>query len=83
MAVSLNALNRISPPTHVNDARIDDFTIVADLAVRTFTVYGDALERFAQMTDWSYFESLLRVQKVLEAAGDHCSLLFPLVYGSY
>ena len=67
--MSSHALNRTEAPSHVNDARIDDFAIVPDLATRSFTVHGQALERFAQMSDWSYFESLIRVQKVLEAAG--------------
>lgn len=66
-----DALNREAAPSYVNDERIDNFTVKADLATRTFHVGGDALERFAQMTDWTYFESLLRVQKVLEATGRH------------
>jgi len=35
-----------------------------------FTVTGEAIERFAQMTNWDYYEAANRFQKVLEAAGD-------------
>lgn len=51
-------------------SRIGDFEIEADLAVgRTWFVRGAALERFAQMTDWSYYEAALRFQRVLKACG--------------
>lgn len=30
---------------------------------------GEGIERFAQMTNWDFFESALRFQKVLEASG--------------
>ena len=32
-------------------------------------VQGAAIERFAQMTNWDYYEAARRFQKVLEAAG--------------
>ena len=32
-------------------------------------VQGVAQERFAQMTDWNYYEAARRFQRVLEAAG--------------
>ena len=35
-----------------------------------FTVTGEAIERFAQMTNWDYYEAANRFQKVLEAAGE-------------
>lgn len=66
---SSKALNRTAAPSYSDHARVDDFLVECDRAQRTFTVRGKALERFTQMTDWSYFESVLRVQKVLEAAG--------------
>lgn len=51
-------------------ARIGEFRIEADLSgPRVWTVHGEAIERFAQMTDWSYYEAARRFQKVLEAAG--------------
>lgn len=49
---------------------VDDFVIEADLrGPRVFTIKGSALERFAQMTNWDYYEAARRFQKVLEAAG--------------
>jgi GTPase len=51
-------------------ARLDEFEIEADLAEhRTWHVYGEALLRFAQMTNWDYFEAVLRFQRVLKACG--------------
>jgi GTPase len=51
-------------------ARLDDFTIESELAEhRTWFVRGVALERFAQMTNWDYFESSLRFQRVLQTIG--------------
>lgn len=52
------------------DARIGEFFIEADLGgPRVFTVRGEAIERFTQMTDWSYYEATKRFQGVLDAAG--------------
>ncbi len=34
-----------------------------------YFVTGAALERFTQMTNWDYYESLKRFQSVLQAAG--------------
>lgn len=52
-------------------ARIGEFTIEGDLnnGPRVWYVKGDAIERFAQMTDWSYYEAAKRFQGVLDAAG--------------
>lgn len=52
-------------------ARIGEFTIDGDLnnGPRVWYVKGDAIERFAQMTDWSYYEAAKRFQGVLDAAG--------------
>lgn len=66
-----DALN-IQLKSHTSDAnaRLDDFEIEADLAEhRTWYVHGTALERFAQMTSWDYFEAVLRFQRVLKACG--------------
>lgn len=53
-----------------SDARIGEFFIEADLGgPRVFTVRGEAIERFTQMTDWSYYEATRRFQGVLDAAG--------------
>ena len=59
----------------VDTARMDDFTIESELAEgRTWFVHSLALERFAQMTNWDYFEATLRFQRVLEACGVAASL---------
>ena len=34
-----------------------------------FTVAGQGIDRFVAMTNWNYYESALRFQKVLEASG--------------
>ena len=36
---------------------------------------GDAIERFAQMTNWDYYEAARRFQKVLEASGINAALV--------
>ena len=52
------------------DARIGEFSIEAQLGgPRVFIVRGEAIERFTQMTDWSYYEATRRFQGVLDAAG--------------
>lgn len=56
----------------ISDARIDEFEIDADLAVgRTWRVTGAAIERFAAMTNWDYYEATVRFQKVLDVSGKH------------
>ena len=51
-------------------ARIGEFSIEADLSgPRVWYIHGDAIERFAQMTDWSYYEAAKRFQGVMAAAG--------------
>lgn len=51
-------------------SRIGEFEIESDLrGPRVWYVKGDAIERFAQMTDWSYYEAAKRFQGVLDAAG--------------
>ena len=58
------------PPKGLSEKRIDEFTITTDLANgRLFFVEGEAIERFAGMTNWDYYEAQLRFQKVLEASG--------------
>lgn len=68
--LSTNALNLSEPPKILSEKRIDEFTITTELAEgRFFFIEGEAVERFAQMTNWSYYEALLRFQKVLDASG--------------
>lgn len=69
-ALSTNALNLTEPPRGLSEKRMDEFRISAELTEgRVFTVEGAAVERFAQMTNWEYYEALLRFQRVLEASG--------------
>ena len=69
---TVDALNHTDLPRRFSEARISSFQIEADLVVtpRLFYVYGEALERFAQMTNWDYYEAVSRFQKVLDAAGE-------------
>lgn len=51
-------------------ARLDDFSIEPDLGgPRLWHVHGTALQRFAQMTNWDYYEATARFQRVLENSG--------------
>lgn len=69
--LSTDALNRAQPDVGRSEQRIDEFTITPQLAEgRAFYVEGAAIERFTQMTNWNYYEALLRFQKVLEASGE-------------
>ena len=72
-----DAENVTRPPRRsISDARIDDFDIEADLAEgRTWHVTGAAIERFAAMTNWGYYEAAARFQKVLDVAGTRGSAL--------
>ena len=66
-----DALNMMELPRRVSAAEIDDFTITADLANgRVWLVEGEAIARFAAMTNWDYYEATLRFQKVLDSAGE-------------
>lgn len=67
---TVDALNLAAPSREIDRKRIDEFTITTDHSQgRYFFVEGDAVLRFAQMTNWSYYESLVRFQKVLELSG--------------
>lgn len=75
-APTTDALNLTAPPREIDRKRIDEFTISTDLAHgRFFIVEGDAVLRFAQMTNWGYYESLLRFQKVLELSGNSWGMI--------
>ena len=50
-------------------ARLEDFEIVFDGECREFTVVGEAIERFVAMADWEFWESVLRLQKILKLGG--------------
>ena len=65
------AVNQTELPKRHSEARIDEFSVDFELesGQRVYTVTGEAIERFAQMTNWDYYEAANRFQKVLEAAG--------------
>jgi len=48
---------------------IEQFHVEADLAVRRFYVTGTGIERFTQMTNWDYYESVKRFNRVLKLSG--------------
>ena len=52
-----------------SDARLEDFVIEYDAETRSFAVVGDAIERFVAMSNWEFWESVLRLQKVLTLGG--------------
>jgi GTPase len=65
---SLNVQKK--PKSRTDAANLADYRVEADLAAeRTWYVHGHALERFAQMTDWNFFEASLRFQRVLRRVG--------------
>jgi GTP-binding protein len=62
-----------------SQARIDKFEIEADPqqlpgGSRLFYIRGEAIERFAQMTNWDYYEAVKRFQRVLEVSGINAAL---------
>ena len=75
-----NALNLQEPVRAKNPlssaaargGKIGDYAVVAgrdDGGSRFFKVSGVGIDRFVAMTNWNYYESALRFQKVLEASG--------------
>ncbi|KAG1668961.1 hypothetical protein FOA52_001005 [Chlamydomonas sp. UWO 241] len=67
------ALNMRSMPAY-EERRLDDFSIEIEPLTgpgghKAFYVDGDGLQRFAQMTNWDYYEAVKRFQKVLTASG--------------
>ncbi|CAH9132934.1 unnamed protein product [Cuscuta epithymum] len=57
------------------NAPISEFEISHDGAFNTWHVVGSGLQRFVQMTNWSYIDSERRFQHVLEACGVNKSLI--------
>ena len=73
-----NAVNVTKLPAK-DKLRLDDFEIEVERpqgeeGPGIFYVDGKALEKFAQMTNWDYYESIKRFQKVLDAAGINTAL---------
>lgn len=68
--VEVGDLNDISDVVmKKRNAPLKDFDITYDNETKTWNVHGAGLERFTQMTNWEYFESIRRFQHVLEACG--------------
>ena len=64
--------NVTAVPRKAMGDKVEDFTVEVEEGwgrKRRFVVRGQALEKFTQMTNFNYFEGLLRFQRVLEAAG--------------
>ncbi|KAF5834077.1 hypothetical protein DUNSADRAFT_9391 [Dunaliella salina] len=79
-----DALNLTRVPPR-RDARLDDYTIEVEEVPgkstgpqarppRVYYVDGEAFAKFAQMTNWSYWEAVRRFQRVLEVSGVNASL---------
>ncbi len=64
-----DALNMRRLPRRMSSADISDFDVEGPDSERRWTVSGEAIERFAAMTNWDYYEAMLRFQKVLDATG--------------
>ncbi|XP_077218210.1 GTP1/OBG family protein [Tasmannia lanceolata] len=56
-------------------ASMGDFVISYESSSNTWHVIGAGIQRFVQMTNWKYTESLRRFQHVLEACGVNKSLI--------
>ncbi|XP_058084323.1 GTP-binding protein OBGC, chloroplastic [Magnolia sinica] len=56
-------------------ASMSDFEISHDSSSNTWHVVGAGIQRFVQMTNWQYTESLRRFQHVLDACGVNKSLI--------
>ncbi|KAL4858432.1 putative GTP-binding protein [Chlorella vulgaris] len=58
------------PGRRDSHAKIGEFSVESDLSgPRVWYIKGAAIERFAQMTDWGYYEAARRFQRVLVAGG--------------
>ena len=71
------AVNQTKVARIRSEARMDQFQLDVEShnEHHIFHITGEAVERFAQMTNWDYYEAANRFQKVLEAAGKHTSHL--------
>ncbi|KAL6896570.1 hypothetical protein ACP4OV_007142 [Aristida adscensionis] len=56
-------------------AAMNEFEIFHDKSTRTWNVVGAGIERFVQMTNWQYADSLKRFQHALEACGVNRTLI--------
>lgn len=67
VALQTDALNLQAPVRA--PAVVREFELDVDAAARVWTVSGPGIDRFVAQTDWNYYESALRFQRVLEASG--------------
>ncbi|KAK9153318.1 hypothetical protein Sjap_000798 [Stephania japonica] len=69
-------LNHVADLVHKQrNTPINEFEISYDGNTRTWNVAGAGIQRFVQMTNWQYAESMRRFQHVLEACGVNKSLV--------
>nr|DAD38001.1 TPA_asm: hypothetical protein HUJ06_008642 [Nelumbo nucifera] len=69
-------LNHVADMVHKQrSASINNFEIFHDSGSNTWHVVGAGIQRFVQMTNWQYSESMRRFQHVLEACGVNKSLV--------
>nr|CAD1833362.1 unnamed protein product [Ananas comosus var. bracteatus] len=54
---------------------MNEFEIFHDSSTNTWHVFGAGIQRFVQMTNWQYTESLRRFQHALDACGVNKSLI--------
>ena len=70
LQASTDALNQSEVSDRRSEDQIDDFEVeLEDSGARRWRVHGAAIERFAAMTNWSYYEATVRFQHVLSASG--------------
>ncbi|MEW5299311.1 MAG: hypothetical protein WDW36_002338 [Sanguina aurantia] len=65
-----NALN-VSKVPKPKSGGVGAFTVTIDRggATNVYYVQGRGIEKFAQMTNWDYYEAMVRFQKVLDVCG--------------
>ncbi|PIA39860.1 hypothetical protein AQUCO_02600368v1 [Aquilegia coerulea] len=69
-------LNHVAEMVHKQrSAPINEFEISHDSSSSAWYVVGGGIQRFIQMTNWQYSESMKRFQHVLEASGVNKSLI--------
>ena len=67
VALQTDALNMTAPVRA--PAVVRDFEVDMEGSTRVWTVSGPGIDRFVSQTDWNYYESALRFQRVLEVSG--------------
>jgi GTP-binding protein len=67
VALQTDAINATAPTRA--PAAVTSFDLAFDGTTRVWTVSGAGVDRFVAQTDWNYYESALRFQRMLEASG--------------